>query len=279
MNKRGKYALASLIFGFLAFIGGQALAADITVLSREDGSGTRGAFTELFGLKGKTDMTTDNAEITNSTAVMMASVAANKNAIGYISLGSLNPSVKALAIDGVTPSAKTVKNGSYPISRPFILALGAKTGEATRDFLNFILSKDGQAVVEKAGYIGSSQSKPYAGAQSAGKIVVAGSSSVTPVMEKLKEAYLKRNPGVTIEIQLGDSTTGISSVRDGICDIGMASRELKASELKAGLKPIVMARDGIAVIINKANPVKSLTREQVKNIYTGSITDWLVLAQ
>lgn len=278
MNKR-KYALAALLFSALAFAGGLAQAAGITVLSREDGSGTRSAFTELFGIKEKTDLTTDNAEITNATAVMMASVAGNKNAIGYLSLGSLNNTVKALSIDGVAPAAKTVKNGRYPISRPFILAFGAKAGKAAQDFLAFILSKEGQAIVEKAGYIGVAQPKPYEAAQATGKIVAAGSSSVTPVMEKLKEAYLKRNPGVTIEIQLSDSTTGLNAARDGICDIGMASRELKQSERNAGLKPVVIAKDGIAVIVNQANPVNNLSREQVKKIYTGSLTDWSALAR
>lgn len=280
MSEPKKYPLAALLFSALAFIGGWAQAADITVLSREDGSGTRSAFVELFGIKEKTDMTTDNAEITNSTAVMMASVAGNKNAIGYISLGSLNNSVKALSIEGAMPAAKTVKNGSYPIARPFILALAGNPGNEAKDFLAFILSKEGQAIVEKAGYISIDKSKPYVRAQETektGKIVVAGSSSVTPVMEKLKEAYLKRNPGITIEIQLSDSTTGLNAARDGICDIGMASRELKESERKAGLKPVVIARDGIAVIINKDNPINNLIREQIKKIYTGAITDWNAL--
>lgn len=283
MNRLGKYLLASLILGVMALSGGFARAADITVLSREDGSGTRGAFIELFKMEEKVngkkvDLTTDSAEITNSTSVMMASVAGNKNAIGYISLGSLNDSIKALAIDGTKPSADAIKSGGYKISRPFNLVLSAKAGNAARDFLGFILSKEGQAVVEKAGYIGVGQPKPYAGSRPAGKIVVAGSSSVTPSMEKLKEAYLKVNPNATIEIQLSDSTTGMNAVRDGICDIGMASRELKDSELKAGLKPVVMAMDGIAVIVNKSCPVDGLTSEQVKNVFTGVVTDWSALS-
>ena len=206
MNKFGKYVLTTLAFGAMALNGGFASAADITVLSREDGSGTRGAFVELFGMEEKVngkkvDLTTDSAEITNSTSVMMASVAGNRNAIGYISLGSLNDSVKALAIDGVKPSADAIKDGGYKISRPFNLALSSSAGNAAQDFLAFILSREGQAVVEKAGYIGVGQPKAYAGSRPAGKIVVAGSSSVTPAMEKLKEAYLKINPGATIEIQ------------------------------------------------------------------------------
>ncbi|MGE9985226.1 substrate-binding domain-containing protein [Desulfovibrio sp. SGI.169] len=282
MNRLGKYLLASLVLGVMALSGGFAKAADITVLSREDGSGTRGAFIELFKMEGKVngkkvDLTTDSAEITNSTSVMMASVAGNKNAIGYISLGSLNDSVKALAIDGTKPSADAIKNGGYKICRPFNLVLSARAGNTAQDFLGFILSKEGQAVVEKAGYIGVGQPKPYAGSRPAGKIVAAGSSSVTPSMEKLKEAYLKVNPNAIIEIQLSDSTTGMNAARDGICDIGMASRELKDSELKAGLKPVVMAMDGIAIIVNKTNPVDGLTSEQVKNVFTGVVTDWSAL--
>ncbi len=279
MNKLGKYVLASFALGSIVLSGGFARAADITVLSREDGSGTRGAFIELFKMEEKidgkkVDLTTDSAEITNSTSVMMASVSGNKNAIGYISLGSLNDSVKALAVDGVMPSAEGIKNGTYKISRPFNLVLSSKAGNVAQDFLRFIQSKEGQAVVEKAGYIGVGQPQPYAGAKPAGKAVVAGSSSVTPPMEKLKEAYLRLNPNATIEIQMSDSTTGMNAARDGICDIGMASRELKDSELKNGLNPVVMAMDGIAVIVNKANPVNGLSSEQVKNVFTGSVTDW-----
>lgn len=284
MNRFGKYVLTAFAFGLMALEAPMAHAADITVLSREDGSGTRGAFVELFKMEEvvngkKIDMTTDSAEITNSTSVMMASVAGNKNAIGYISLGSLNDSVKALAVDGTAPSAEAIKGGSYKISRPFNLVLSSKAGKVAQDFLAFILSSEGQAVVEKAGYIGIEGAKPYSGAGLSGKIVVAGSSSVTPSMEKLKEAYLKLNPDVSIEIQLSDSTTGMNAARDGICDIGMASRELKDSELKAGLKPVVMAMDGIAVVVNKENPVNGLSSEQIKNIFTGSVTDWASLSK
>ncbi len=283
MNRFGKYVLTAFAFGLMALEAPMAHAAGITVLSREDGSGTRGAFVELFKMEEvvngkKLDMTTDSAEITNSTSVMMASVAGNRNAIGYISLGSLNDSVKALAVDGTAPSAEAIKEGSYKISRPFNLVLSNKAGKLAQDFLAFILSSEGQAVVEKAGYIGIEGAKPYSGAGLSGKIVVAGSSSVTPSMEKLKEAYLKLNPDVSIEIQLSDSTTGMNAARDGICDIGMASRELKDSELKAGLKPIVMAMDGIAVVVNKENPVNGLSSEQIKNIFTGAITDWASLS-
>lgn len=252
----------------------------ISVISREDGSGTRGAFIELFGIEEKNangekiDNTLDAATITNSTSVMMTSVAQNKSAIGYISLGSLNDTVKALSIDGAAASAENVKNGSYKISRPFNIATLETVTPVAQDFINFILSTEGQAVVEKAGYIAVSDTQAYASSNQSGKIVVAGSSSVTPVMEKLKEAYITLNPNVTIEVQQSDSTTGMTSTVDGICDIGMASRELKDSEKEKGLKSTVIATDGIAVIVNLENTISGLTVEQVKQIYTGEITSW-----
>lgn len=253
----------------------------ISVISREDGSGTRGAFIELFGVEVKNDagekedMTTESASITNSTGVMMTSVAGNPNAIGYISLGSLNDTVKAVEIDGVAPSVETIKDGSYKIARPFNVVPSAKgLTPVAQDFLNFILSADGQAVVEENGYISQSNVEAYAGTGQKGKIVVSGSSSVTPVMEKLKEAYIADNPDVTIEVQQSDSTTGVTDAIDGTCDFGMASRELKDSEIEKGAEAAVIAIDGIAVIVNNDNAVTGLTAEQVKSIYTGEVTDW-----
>lgn len=255
-------------------------AGEIIVLSREEGSGTRGAFIELFGIEQKNeagqkiDHTIDTADITNSTQVMMTSVAQNKAAIGYISLGSLNNTVKALAIDGADATDGNIKNGSYKISRPFNIATKGTVSEVAQDFINFILSSDGQAVVSANGYIAVSNAAAYSGSKPAGKIVVAGSSSVTPVMEKLKEAYDKVNPNATIEVQQSDSTTGMTSAINGVCDIGMASRELKDSEKEKGLNATVIATDGIAVIANFENHLNGLTAEQVRDIYTGTITDW-----
>ncbi len=287
MKKVFAVALAMTVaVGMLAGCGSndsaQGGAADgtITVVSREDGSGTRGAFIELFGIEEKNDAgekidnTTDTAEITNSTAVMMTTVAGNDNAIGYVSLGSLNDSVKALSIDGVEASADNIKNGTYAVARPFNIATGKEVSEVTQDFINFILSEDGQAVVEENGYISQGNTGAFKSTEAEGKIVVAGSSSVTPVMEKLKEAYLAINPNATIEVQQSDSTTGMTSVMEGMCDIGMASRELKDSELAAGLTPTVIAMDGIAVVVNHNNTVDNLTSEQVKEIFTGKLTDW-----
>ena len=259
---------------------GGSMEGAIDVISREDGSGTRGAFIELFGVEQKdasgekVDYTTDDAEITNSTEVMITSVAGDKQAIGYISLGSLNDSVKALKIDGAAATVEDIKDGSYKIARPFNIVTTGEVSDVAQDFINFILSEDGQKVVEDAGYISQGNTGAFKAAGVKGKINVAGSSSVTPVMEKLKEAYVAVNPDVQIEVQQSDSTTGMTSAAEGVCDIGMASRELKDSELSAGLTPTVIAIDGIAVVVNKNNDVDGLTSDQVKSIYTGSITKW-----
>ncbi len=274
-------AAACLACGALTACGGSETAdgGAITVISREDGSGTRGAFTELFEIEEeqngeKVDMTTDASDVTNSTSVMMTSVAGNDDAIGYISMGSLNSTVKALDVDGAKASAENIKNGEYKVSRPFNIVTKDGLSETAQDFIAFILSDEGQAVVEENGYISNESAGAYAGTKPAGKIVVSGSSSVTPVMEKLKEAYLELNTEAEIEVQQSDSTTGINNAIDGVCDIGMASRELKDSEKSKGVSATVIALDGIAVIVNNNNPVSSITSEQVKKIYTGEITDW-----
>lgn len=253
---------------------------EITVVSREDGSGTRGAFIELFGIEekdadgNKVDKTISTAEITNSTSVMMTTIAGNEAAIGYISLGSLDNSVKAVKIDGTEASAENVKNGTYKVSRPFNIATKGTVNEQTQDFIDFILSADGQAVVEEAGYISEGNTGSYTASGKSGKITIMGSSSVTPVMEKLKEAYVALNPDVTIEVQQSDSTTGMTSAIEGACDIGMASRDLKDSELAEGLTAQAIALDGIAVVVNNNSDIDELTSEQVKQIYTGEVTKW-----
>ncbi len=258
-----------------------ALAEEINVISREDGSGTRGAFIELFGIEQKNadgrkiDYTTDECDITNSTSVMMTSVCGNECAIGYISLGSMNDTVKALSIDGAEASVENIKNGSYKVARPFNIATLADVSDAASDFLAFIMSAEGQAVIEENGYIAVAKNAPsFEGGKVSGKIVIAGSSSVTPVMEKLTEAYAVINPKVEIELQQSDSSSGMTSTRDGVCDIGMASRALKDSEIEAGLIPMTIAMDGIAVIVNLDNPVDGLTTKQVRDIYVGEITEW-----
>ena len=255
-------------------------ANDISVVSREDGSGTRGAFIELFGIEEKdasgekVDNTTEEANITNSTSVMLSTVADNEYAIGYVSLGSLNDTVKALKVDGAEPTEENIKSGEYKVARPFNIATKGDVSEVAQDLINYILSTEGQAVVSESGYIALDNVQAYAGSKSAGKVSIAGSSSITPVMEKLKEAYLKVNPSAEIEIQESDSTTGMTSVADGICDIGMASREVKEEELAKGLKATVIATDGIAVIVNKANTLDDITSDQVKSIYVGDALSW-----
>lgn len=260
--------------------GGFHAEKEINVLTREDGSGTRGAFIELFGIEQKNeagekiDYTTDNAAVTNSTSVMMTTVAGDPYAIGYISLGSMNDTVKAVQIDGTDATVDNIKNGTYQIARPFNIVVMDDLSDAARDFIDFIMSADGQAVIEDNGYISVSDAEAYNGSMDSGKIVISGSSSVTPVMEKLKEAYLLRNPDVTVEIQQSDSSTGIADAIDGTCDIGMASRELKDSEIEKGAAATVIAMDGIAVIVHTDCPVNSLTSEQVKEIFMGSIVNW-----
>lgn len=251
----------------------------IDVISREDGSGTRGAFVELTGVEQKidgkkVDMTTEDAQITNNTAVMMTTVAGDTYAIGYISLGSLNDSVKAVKVAGVEATAENVKSGAYKVARPFNIAWKEDAlSDAGKDFIAYILSSEGQAIVNANGYVGSDDAAAYEAAGVTGKVVVAGSSSVSPVMEKLAEAYMAANTGVEIEIQTSDSTTGMTSAMEGSCEIGMASRELKEAEA-AELTSTAIAMDGIAVIVNNENPVEDLTLEQICAIYTGETTAW-----
>lgn len=261
--------------------GATSPSGQISVYSREDGSGTRGAFIELFGIEEKdasgekVDMTTMSASITNSTSVMMTSVSGDENGIGYISLGSMNDTVKALKIDGAEATAENVKSGDYKIARPFNIATGDNVSEVTQDFIAYIMSADGQKVIEDNGYIAvDDAAAAYTASSKSGKIVIAGSSSISPVMEKLAEAYKGLNPEVTIEVQTSDSTTGMNMASEGTCDIGMASRELKDSETSGGLVPTVIAQDGIAVIVNKNASIDELSSEQVKAIYTGEAVTW-----
>ena len=259
-----------------------AFAAEgtITVMSREDGSGTRGAFVELTGVEqDDVDMTTVDAVITNSTAVMLTSVSGDPNAIGYVSMGSLNETVKAISVDGVAATVEGIKDGSYTLSRPFVVTTYGEVGEITQDFLNYILSAEGQAVINEEGYIAiDDAAEAYTAAGVSGEITVGGSSSVTPVMEKLAEAYMALNPDVTVIVQQSDSTTGVTGTIEGTVDLGMASRALKAEEEEQGVVGTTIAMDGIAVIVNLENDTENLTTEQIMNIYPGAITDWSELA-
>ena len=254
-------------------------SGEVSVYSREDGSGTRGAFIELFGIEekdangDKVDLTTPTAAITNSTSVMMTSVAGDANAIGYISLGSLNNTVKALSIDGAEATAENVKSGTYKVARPFNIVTKDGVSDVAQDFIDYIMSSGGQKVVEENGCISvADNADSYKASGKSGKIVIAGSSSVTPVMEKLAEAYKALNPDVAIEVNQSDSTTGVNMATEGTCDIGMVSRELKDSE--SGVKATVIAQDGIAVIVNPDASIDELTSDQVKGIYTGELATW-----
>ena len=288
MKKRIAGILTAALIG-TTVMGTVVMAAPsgaIDVISREDGSGTRGAFVELFGIEEekdgeKVDMTTQEASITNNTDVMLTTVAGDENSIGYVSLGSLNDTVKAVKIDGAEATAENVADDTYKVARPFNIVTGDKLSDAAQDFINYIMSSDGQQIVEDNGYIKvADDAAAYEQSDAEGKVVVAGSSSVTPVMEKLKEAYEKANGGkITVEVQQSDSTTGITSAAEGICDIGMASRELKDEETKENLTATEIARDGIAVVVNNDNDIDELTSDQVKAIFTGETTDWEDLAK
>lgn len=251
---------------------------DISVVSREDGSGTRGAFIELTGVEekdadgNKVDNTTLDASITNSTEVMMTMVSGNDYAIGYASLGSLNDTVKAVKVGGVEATADNINAGTYTLARPFNIVTGDSVSEVAQDFINYIMSEDGQKIISDNGYIEVENTGSFTSSKVKGSIVVAGSSSVTPVMEKLKEAYAKVNSNASIEIQESDSTTGVNSAIEGTCDIGMASRDLKDEE--KGVKATAIAKDGIAVIVNNNNTIDDLTVDQIKDIFTGAVTTW-----
>lgn len=269
-----KYLVALFV---LCGLSSSLMAENIYPISREMGSGTRGAFVDIFDVKKqignkKIDATSKKAEVTNSTGVMITTVANSKNAIGYISLGSLNDTVKAVKIDGVTPSVENVNNKSYTVFRPFNLAVSSNN-ELVNDFLAYIGSNLSKNIIQKAGYIAIYDNE-FSSAKPSGKIVVAGSSSITPLMEKLKEGYKLVNPNATIEIQQSDSTTGINSAIEKIANIAMVSREFKDNELKSGLKTQILALDGLAVIVNKENSINSLSKESVKKIFAGEITDW-----
>lgn len=272
MKKLLQFILASLVLS-----SSFAFAKSIYPISREMGSGTRGAFVDIFDVKKqidkkKIDAIAKKAEVTNSTGVMITTVANSKNAIGYISLGSLNESVKALRIEGIAPSVENINNKSYTIFRPFNIVVKNKT-PLIEDFLAYTQSQNALNIIEKAGYIAVSK-KSFNSSKLKGKITIAGSSSITPLMEKLKEAYEKINPNANLEILQSDSTTGVNSTIEGIADIGMVSREVKESELKKGLQTQILALDGLAIIVNKSNHLDNISKDSVKKIFLGEITDW-----
>lgn len=284
INTIALWAFISIIFALLTGCSDSKsfdINKNITVISREEGSGTRGAFVELLGIDETTsegkkkDNTVKTSDITQSTGVMLTNVEQNKYAIGYISVGSLNDNVKALKIDGIEPTMDNVKNGRYDISRPFNIVVKPNLSPEASDFISFIMSAEGQEVVRKNGCVDVTDNPPaYSSNKPTGKITISGSSSVAPVIEKLKEAYEEINPDVNIELNQSDSSMGISNTVDGICDIGMASREINDSELQSGIDCLTIATDGLVLIINKENPVMSLSKEQIHSIYTGESVKW-----
>ena len=283
MKRKLAAVLAAGVMGTTLFASAvSAATGTINVCSREDGSGTRGAFVELFGIQEevdgeKIDMTTLDAIITNSTSVMMTTVAGNPTAIGYVSLGSLSDDVKAVSVDGIEPTVDNIKSGDYKIARPFNIAYkDGQLSEVAQDFEKFILSTEGQQIIEEEGYISVAGVESYTASNLSGKVTLAGSTSVSPVMEVLADKYKELNPNVTIEIQQSGSSAGISSAIEGVCDLGMSSRDLKDSEA-AELKCVQIAMDGIVVIVNNENTITNLTSDQIKAIFTGEILDWAEL--
>lgn len=289
MKKKILAVMSAVVITTLAFTGcgnsskesteqsNKGMSGEITVVSREEGSGTRDAFVELLGIldENDNDLTTQMAEVTNSTSVMLSTVAQNQKAIGYVSLGSLSDEVKSIQIDGIDATAENIKSGEYKVSRPFNIAYKEnKLTDLDKDFMKFIMSEQGQAIVEKEGYIRLDGEGSYEAAKLKGKITLAGSTSVAPLMDVLKDEYIKLNPDVTIEIQESGSSAGIQSAMEGATEIGMSSRELKDEEAKE-LTSKQIALDGIAVIVNKESKITTLTSEQIKSIYTGDVTDWV----
>ena len=279
--------------GWAAFAAGLVLsgctkgfdpAGEIGLVSREDGSGTRSAFVELTGVQvkqangKKVDRTSPSTMVASSTAVALTTVAGDPAALGYLSLGSINDSVKVLCVDGVAPTKEEIAAGRYPLVHPFnVVTRGPveNLSPVAKDFLGWVLSPEGQRIVETAGYLRVPNVTPYTGSTSvSGKVVCSGSSSVTPCMEKLKEAYVKSHPHVSIEVQQSDSSTGVSDAKDGVCDLGMASRALKTSETEAGLVATAIALDGLAVVVNPLNPLVNITKEDLRKAFTGEITTW-----
>lgn len=271
--------MAAAIAATVTGCGNDGGLGTINVISREDGSGTRSAFVEIVGVEekdadgNKKDKTTTEAMICKSTDVVLTQVAGDLNAVGYVSYGSLNDTVKTVQIDGVPVSPETIKDGSYAVVRPFNIITGEGASEAAQDFIGYIMSSDGQAVITENKYVAVDEgAEAYKASGASGKVTVAGSSSVGPVMEKLAEKYMTVNKNVTVEVQVSDSTTGVKYTQDGTCDIGMISRGLKSDE--TGLTPTTIAQDAIAVIVNKDNPAENITSEQLKNIYIGKTTEW-----
>ncbi len=245
----------------------------ISVVTREDGSGTRGAFVEITGVMADdVDNTTLDAIVHDGTGKVMVAVSQSEAAIGYISLGSLDDTVKAVNIDGVEPTSENIIAGTYKVARPFNIATKTAPEGLAADLIGFIMSAEGQAIVTEEGYI-ALDPQEFTSTMPEGSLVIGGSTSVAPLMEKLVEAYAVINPAAQISIEGIGSSAGMTGAIDGTYDIGMASRALKDSET-AELQHMAIAQDGIAVVVNNASTITDLTLEQVRQIYTGEVSDW-----
>lgn len=272
MRKNWVMSISIWIIGLL-FCSCSAANGNIVVVTREDGSGTRAAMTELLGFQGSEDIT-PYAEVVNTNAVMLFSIVGCNTAIGYVSAGAMSDDVQSVSIDGIPPSPENIRSGTYPLKRSFHLIVEEKTGELADAFIAFTASPVGKELISSAGYVPPERESAYEPTVQSGKLVLAGSTSVAPLIETLADAYTEQNPGVYIEVQQIGSSAGIASVQDGICDIGLSSRDLTGEERSGGLKEITVAYDGIAIIVNKSNPIRDLSLGQVRQIFRGEITDW-----
>ncbi len=251
---------------------------EINVVSRENGSGTRGAFVEMFGILEKTedtesDNTTEEAMIVNKAGVVMTTVVQDKYAIGYISLGSINDTIKPIKINEVEATVDNILNGSYESARPFLVVTKDDSNELANDLISFILSAEGQAIIGESYVPVGDEPLEYVSSGHSGKLSIGGSTSVAPIMEKLVEAYKEKNPDVVIDIQETGSSAGISGAMEGSVDVGMSSRDLKEEEANV-LTQTAIAYDGLVLVVNNKNPLENLTSEQVKNIFIGEYSTW-----
>lgn len=252
-------------------------SSDIHVITREDGSGTRTAFTEIAGVvdENDDDIITPTATVQNGTNAVMQGVAGDVYSIGYISLGSLNDSVKAVSVNGVAAEADLVASGEYEVARNFNVTYGGELSEVAQDFWDFMFSAQGQELAVDEGYVAADASAPeYEAKGLSGDITIVGSTSVEPVIEAMSEAYRELNPDVSIDITAPGSGAGVTAAIDGTADIGMASRELSDEEQDQVTETAAIAVDGIAVIVHNDNPLEDLSLEDIAGIYLGDLTSW-----
>ena len=253
------------------------VATDIHVITREDGSGTRGAFSEIANIVDENgdDAITQSATVQNGTSAVMQGVAGDVYAIGYISLGSLDNSVKAVNVNGIEATPENIMSGDYEVARNFNVAYGGELSEVAQDFWDFMFSAQAQELVAEEGYVSvDTEATEYEAKALAGDITIVGSTSVQPIMERMAQAYREYNPDVVIDITAPGSGAGVTAAIDGTADIGMASRELSDEEQAQLSETAAIAVDGIAVILHLDNITEDLSLEDISGIYSGDITTW-----